>query len=352
MKETLNDLPVDEVLDLLHRIEEKNIQLSFSSLKNFRKHPEAFIRYKLLKPPPTKDMAFSRFFHFLLLEGEEDLDKNFMVGGSMPSTEKQGLFCEEILIKVVNRLGKKNIKAMVEAGVKDSELLPTEDEIDKAFTKAYKSGSKSKTWESVAGYVLAVLKGLEVISEEDMDRAKYLKTRVMSNPSARALLDQVVETEQKIEWEAMGWPFIGYLDGRSELVKGRGKFILDLKLTDPDPEALRRQILKMKWYIQAAMYLDGEAQGGRIFESYWILAVDPKNGDCSVIKIDQDFLLYGLHEYKLMIQDLNKCVLMKKWKANFEFYGRKVDEIPGAYIATKPNWAPTLGPVYEEDLQP
>ena len=321
--------------EILEQIENKEIKLSYSSLKQFAQSPEHFMRYKMKEFRPSSVMIFGSYVHAVVLEGDDVVNERYEICGATPSTDKQYDLVDRVI-----ELAKLN-------NVTDAKghLIAGEEIYANAFDQIYTRGSYAKTIEAVKPYITAKLEGKTAISEEDQQKALWLKDRIFNNKVSGKVLNNLVATEQGVEWTSYnGYHLRGFADGLSD--EGAG-FVFDLKLTNAEPERCQRQIHSMKYYVQAAMYKQGFAKNGRDYQDSIIVCLDPKTGDISVQILDPDYLLYGLEEYKLWLQDFAEATARKKFNSNYEFYGLVRGEYSGAYNLRKPTWAEGIMPVFE-----
>ena len=147
-------------------------------------------------------------------------------------------------------------------------------------------------------------------------------------------MNELTTTQHKLEWEYLGWKFIGYADGTGEDI------LMDLKFTDAKPRKIERFIYDNKTYVQLAMYY--MALGKKI-KRIKILSLD-KNLNVSVHEISEDYILYGIQEFKGWVRDFNKCIMLNRFTYNYDFFGKH----SGEYHITKPLYADELMQVYDE----
>ena len=298
---------------LIKRIKNKDIKLSFSSLKQFAKTPEHFVRYKLEKFLPTPAMIFGNLVDTLIFT-EEKLHDNFIIGATIPTAENQKLFCQYIFDNMQDEI--------------------TDDLIKSAFSEAYKKGDPEDVYLKLKTYIEGVLANKDVVTQAELDHAKKIKEALYKNKAGANLMNQITTTQHKLEWEYLGWKFIGYADGTGENV------LMDLKVTDADPKKIERFIFQKKTYVQLAMYY--MALGKKI-ERFKILAID-KGLNVSVTELSEDYITYGIKEFKGWVRDFNKCIMLNRFTYNYDFFGKH----NGEYHINKPLYADELMQVYDE----
>ena len=300
--------------ELMNKLKSKEIVLSFSSLKQFARSPEHFIRYKLFKPLPTQAMIFGSLVDCLIFEKEKLHDK-FLIGSTVPTSKNQKAFCD-IIIRQVGSV--KEISGEM---------------IDNAFNECYKKGKAIDVYNELESYIKGLINNKYPVSQHDIDLANRMNEKLYSNKAGSKLMNKFTETQKKIEFEYLGWKFIGYADAVGE------NLICDLKTTDAEPDKISRFIYQNKTYVQLAIYSYGLKMEK---EEFKVLALD-KNENISVNNISKDYILYGLKEFKNWVKDFNKCVMMNKFNYNYDFFGKH----KGEYLVNKPLYANTLMEIYD-----
>ena len=302
--------------ELIKKLKSKEIHLSFSSLKQFSKSPEHFVRYKLEKKLPTPAMIFGSLTDCLIFEENKLYDK-FIIGATIPTSENQKMFCE----------------ALIPAAIKNENKV-TDEMITFAFSEAYKKGNPEDVYLKLKSYIDGILAGKDVITQEELDHAKKLKETLYKNKAGAKLMNEITTTQHKLEWNYLGWDFVGYADGTGENI------LMDLKITDADPKKIERFIFQNKTYVQLAMYY--MALGKKI-ECFKILAID-KGLNVSVTDLSEDYITYGIKEFKSWVRDFNKCIMLNRFTYNYDFFGKH----KGEYHINKPLYADELMQVYDE----
>lgn len=310
-----------ELKELIEHINTRELKLSFSSLKQFAKSPEHFIRYKLREFKPSPAMKFGSLVHCVILEPDK-VPERYVSGITIPTTDLQESFADHL----------------IERAMESDEKKVQEGEIENIFAMYYKKGTAFDLYNSLRGYIEARIEGMEVVSKADMEEATRLKERALGNKVSGKLLESITQTERPLEWVSHnGWAMRGYSDADND------ELLLDLKVTDADPAKIDRFIFNGDYYVQMAMYLDAFRQAGKPKKDVKVLAID-RDGNISVNRIEEDYLYYGEHKYRKWCQDFEKAFIMRKWKANYEFYGIH----KGEFLVRKPTWAPEIMEVYNE----
>jgi len=280
---------MDKKAELIQKIEDGKQTLSFSALKSFAQSPQHFIRYKLGDKPQTDAMMLGKVLHCLVLE-PESFDKKYFV-------------------------------------LNDSEICAQIGGLKPRATKAYKewvSGQQSK------------IQGREIVEMQDYDQAFKMRNSVYENEVMRRYVSKIKQTESKVEFNHMGFDFVGYIDG--------GDFdkddciIIDLKMVQTaEPRKVERVIFDELYFMQLEMYRIGLQQmhGIDMNESKcYILAVD-RMCNVSVHKIHADLLKFGRQKFEYLIKRFNECTFKNKWHEGYEFYS----ELGGIFLIDRPAYS-------------
>lgn len=267
---------------LIEKIKKKQLRLSFSSIKSFTS-PKEFLEYKLKKFKASPDMIFGSLCHVLILQPHL-FDEKFVVVSKGPSTDNQITFATDYL-----------------SG------MP----IEEAYSNNYKTGNHTKIYEELKDYFAAVQSGKEIITNDVYDKAKKLTDYLIDTPLFLKYLDVLSDVEVEVKWTVNGWSFLGYIDGQITGLK------FDLKYTkNANPDAFERDIIKMKYYMQAGMYDDATPEA---IDKYVIIAFDAKGNFCDIV-IDRSFIEYGKREYKYLLAMLEKCAAEDRWDESYNFF--------------------------------
>lgn len=265
-----------QIDSLINRLRNHETHLSYSSLKAFRDSPTDFIQYKFRKKKTTDAMLFGSLVHCLILEPQEfenryavmdDLDICSQIGGAKPRG-----------------------------------------------TNAYKE------WKAV---FMAEIGDKIIIPIDAYNIAKSISIGVRKNRASARILNQLTEKEKAIRWFYKNFLFLGFIDGEAP------KLICDIKTCkDANPKVFQRDIIKMWYHGQAAMYLTALERN----IPYYIIAVDKKGG-ISVHRLHKHLIEHGLQEYSDLLDSFNRCILMDGFEESYEFYS---DYHDGVFIMDKP----------------
>lgn len=234
-------------------------KLSYSALSKFKKSPNAFINYKMKAFEQTDSMLLGKLVHALVLE---------------PETVEEQFFTDA---EKVAEIGGASPRA----------------------TKAYKE------WKAEQ---LTLYPNKSLVSSDMLALAKRMSSAVLSNRAAAFVLNQIRQTEHKIEFDFDGLKFVSYLDGL-------GKVILDLKIcTDAEPRKFQRDIINQNYHLQSGVYTTAV---GEILP-YYIIAVD-RECEVSVHHLMEDLVLKGVSIFEQLIKEFKHCLETGNFYESFEF---------------------------------
>ncbi len=265
----------DKINEIVGRLLSKESHLSYSSLTQFKDSPKAFIDYKLKSYEQTDAMIYGAMVHCLILEPAEFENRYYVLDDA------------EIIMEI--------------GGAKPR------------ATTAYKQWKLEEVIKS---------DGKIVVSSDDYTSAKIQSLNVRHNYAAKLVMNKVIETEKKIEWEDKNFLFKGVIDGF-------GSVIVDLKsCADASPRKFQRDIVSMDYHLQAALYLKGIGKN----LPYYIIAFDKSNG-VSVHQLTETLLTHAMKEVDTLLDQFNKCILEDGFNKSYDFYSERFD---GAYYCDKP----------------
>jgi len=282
--ETQTETRLEFIERLVEQLLANESFMSYSSLKQFKDSPKAFIDYKMKAMDQTPAMQFGTMVHCLVLEPDE-FDSRYMA-------------------------------------LDDAEIVAQIGGARPTATKTYKEWKSEQQQTADAA-------GLEIVEAEAYRKAQSIALNIRHNRSARKVLKMADKREQRIEWKYMNFLFRGIIDGAGD------NCIFDLKTcADAEPRKFQRDIVNMGYHIQAALYLKGIGRN----VPYYIIAADQKGG-VSVHQIEESLLVHGLEEVdKLMSFFNDACLQVKSGKPeifneSFEFWADRFD---GIYKMEKP----------------
>ncbi len=265
----------DKINEIVGRLLSKESHLSYSSLTQFKDSPKAFIDYKLKAYEQTDAMIYGAMVHCLILEPAEFENRYYVLDDA------------EIIMEI--------------GGAKPR------------ATNAYKSWKYAEELKA---------DGKIVVNSDDFKAAQIQSLNVRHNYAAKLVMNKVIETEKKIEWEDKNFLFKGVIDGF-------GSVIVDLKsCADASPRKFQRDIVSMDYHLQAALYLKGIGKN----LPYYIIAFDKSNG-VSVHQLTETLLTHAMKEVDALLDQFNKCILEDGFNKSYDFYSERFD---GAYYCDKP----------------
>lgn len=266
----------EKIKDLLHDLLSGAKSLSYSSLKNFAESPEMFIQYCLQERKQTDAMLFGTIVHCLVLEPMEFNKRYFVLDDA----------------QIVSEIGGGNPR----------------------LTKVYKE------WKALQ---IDNNRGKEMVKPDIYRQAEAIANNVKNNRASRSILSRCNKYEVKLEWEFDNFKFKGIKDAEGK------NCIMDLKtMKSAEPRKAQRDIIEMKYYLQAAMYLTGSTEK----KPYYIVAVDRKGG-VSVHKINDDLMEYGFQEYKRLLAAFNDCLLRNHFDRSYDYWSQLEN---GIFICERP----------------
>ena len=240
----------------------KFLPLSYSSLKQFAISPNHFLAYKARETKPTASMILGTALHTMVLEPAE-FDARYLI---IPDGTRRG-------------------------------------------TKAFKEFE-----------ALAASKGndVEILKEGELVPIKRMRDNIFDHPQAGQLLAKCDTFEQRSSWTFNGIEFHGFVDAEGPEV------IVDLKTTqDASERKFTRQLIDLKYYWQAALYL--AASGYK--KQFFIIAVENKSPhNVAVYKLSQQFIDLAVNQ---LVETTNR---FKKWDGMPESYSNDIIDI------TPPNY--------------
>ena len=275
-----------EFRNLVERIENNDITLSFSALKAFASSPKDFMAYKLKDKVQTDAMLLGSVLHCIVLQPDK-FDKQYFV-------------------------------------LNDNEICSQIGGAKPRATNAYKEWKMGIIEQSA---------GREIIEPDMYMKAFNMRNALMENAVSAKHLNKLTVKEHKVQWEYLGKRFTGYIDG-ANIIK-EGLIIADLKkVVSAQPRKVERVIIDDMYYMQLAMYRIALKQTFDFdveLSKCYIIAVD-ENCHVSVNKIHADLLKYGEQRLEYYIKKFNECTFKDKWHEDYEFYS----EYGGIFLVDRP----------------
>ncbi len=265
--------------------------LSYSSLKEFAKSPEHFIKYISERKAPTPAMIFGSLLDSLILTPDTWGD-TFVVKPEKPPYLKD-LEAEH---------GKIKGREMYEA--------------NKVAEKDWIAANQGKTF----------------IDAEDLEKAKKIAEKVFNHPPAMEILNQLTQTQETIYFvdPITKLKVVCKLDGRGE------NLIMDLKsTTSADPDDFIKSCLNFDYDLQAGVYCEGVAKKEFNFPPYYFLAVETSAPyGISICRASDEFIERGKLRLRSLLDNFKYCLDNKLFHQSYEFRSKF-----GPHILELPKWA-------------
>lgn len=289
-----------EYVQLIERLRNKEERLSYSSLKAFSESPREFINYKLkLRTPKNEGQVLGTLCDCMLTTPDE-LETKIAIVEKMPSTDMQKNFCNDVI-----------------SGLS----------IEEAHKNNYKSGTPEKAYAPLKEYIDAVLSGKDMATPQLKEQAEKIVENLKKSDLVMQYVNSCHSFQNKLEWKQNGWDFLGFTDA-----EGDG-LIIDFKYAGKgsDPNKFEREIINMKYYLQAALYTQALEYDG--IPNFYFIVYD-KSLNFSVIKLDYALVQYGIREYKYLLAKLEECIKGNRWGESYNFF----DHSSSVRTVYKPGW--------------
>lgn len=287
--EILEELSPEEITawdEIRGEIERRETTLSFSSIKAFSISPFHFVRYKIAsrmkRDVGTPAQIFGDLFDCITTTPDET-DYRFVVepnGGGFGSHAAL-----DILIEFYGITG-----------------IPEKAKVDekKAAVTTVRESSKKR-----------------IVTQKQMDLAQALKNRLYRNESAGRYMNRLTSTQVAVEFSAFGWNWKSKFDGESDTE------VIDLKLMMQDAsfETAQRNMRKLRYNWQGALYTIGARQGRKKFYN---ICLDGSMG-VSVIHISKHELLKAWYQIEETVADFERCIYEGLdnpgiWFSSYDFF--------------------------------
>lgn len=264
-------------MELIAKLQRGDFNLSFSSLSQFAISPRAFINYKLGERTTTDAMAMGSIVHCLVLEPDE-FSSRYAVGPEA---------------NLATKVGKEAFSAFLD------QYLPVGWE-----------------WTNKADLIRQVMAtcNIEVVTNSVYEEAKMRAKAIMDNQAARWVLNQIGETEIKVEYTINGFKFKGAIDGEGPSAR------IDLKnYPSAVIRPVERDLIWGDYKMQAYCY--GEARGAK---PYYIIAVDG-DGEVSVHGLSPKLIADGGERLDFLTRHFQRaidesCIFPDVWDMSQDFW--------------------------------
>lgn len=289
-----------ETIKLIKKLENKSLVLSYSSIKNLTS-PVDFMNYKLKDWKPKTDSQKLGTACDLLLLTPELFEKELVVIKDSPTTDKQTDFCYSLAKKIIQ-----------------NELEITEDfyesEVYVDTFKEHYSRGKPESLKNLLPYIKAIVEDKETISSDLKAKAEEICERLTSQEDFMEALSKTEERQKKIEFEFMGWKFIGYLDTYSPGI------IQDLKYaSDCHPDKFEYDLRKFQYDVQFGVYSLAVMAMGDPFPEYEFIVYDSK-GNYSILPVDYAYIKYAQRKVEFLVNCLDMMIEKKAYFSSYNFF--------------------------------
>lgn len=169
--------------------------------------------------------------------------------------------------------------------------------------------------------------GVEVLTRDEYRQAFYMADSLRTHGTASKLLNpKDVTREQTAIWiddDAEQWapyerdPTYFLCRGRADVLNYRYSAIIDVKKTEiASEEKFRREIIKRRYDVQAAWYMDGFRKVGFDAKIFIFIAIEPKPPYAvGVYHLSSDDLNAARTKYRSNLVTLRDCQDMNHWPA-------------------------------------
>jgi len=272
--ETANE---DKLAELIEKIENRDITLSFSAINNFMKSPRHFLSYKLKTFEPTPAMIEGDLIDCLLTEPDEVENRFLILPEECSLATHAGLtaYCD---------------------------LLHIERQEDAKV-------AERREW------VKHNLEGvtLRMVSEKTYMNAREIARYVYNNDATKWILNSCTETQKPVSFEAFGWEWRGKMD-----IYGEDILVCDMKLTvDAEYRKFHRQIEYMGYLTQSAIYTIGP----NIDLPFFFAGYD-RNGHICVIEVPKAVRAQSWERLERVMGYFERCIALGEWSKSYDFWAK------------------------------
>lgn len=305
------EMPLSPKDALIQKLINKDLRLSYSKLKHLTS-PVNFMNALLEPKTKNSGMTLGSIVDCLLLT-EHLFSQQYTVVSSGPTTDLQIAFVNKVIDK------------MKMESTDDEELF--QKKIDEAYSECYKKGS-SDSLEHLKAYIIALINGKEVVSQEDYDKAEKIVNRLKNSDEVCDELMLMESFQKKLEFNYKGWNFICFLD--SFFSKGFD----DLKFaSDCSPDKYPRDLEKFGYDIQIGIYAIGfEVLYNNINPIVKHIVYDAV-GNYGVYPIDSGYINWCKRKVDFLIDCLDHMINKKAFDKSYNFFRSQT-------TIYKPKWAP------------
>lgn len=307
------------------RIENREMTMSFSKIKQFSETPFHFVRYMvksemiklgLIKDKVTDAMMLGRLVDCLSLTPDLTATEFAVepVGAAMNSLKGCNallMFYGDMLQGELDYLAPVENKPLTKS---EAERLDELSEMIDAISKALFAGVKMDDKKQTIRAAREICKQ-SIVSAAMMEQATTIRNRAYSNEASRRILYQFTSTQVESEFDAFGWKWKGKFDGEGE------RLIADMKMmVSAKPDKAMRTIRDMHYDWQGALYTLPRRAGKKFYN----ICLDRQMG-VSVIHLDNRVLTGAWHAVEEMIQHFERCIFEgmddpQVWYSSYDFF--------------------------------
>lgn len=249
----------------------KERPLSSSSLGEFAKSPEHYLKYLVQPRTQTPAMLLGSVCHLLVLEPDKFDDNYFVIDIEQRPEQAKGM---------TSNINKKWKQKLIEEN-----------------------------------------EGKDLLTEDVLAQAKLIVERLKQREKAWQMIKYCQEREVKRDWKYAGINCTGRIDLESDI------YIADLKfVANADPEEWIRKMFYYNYPMQGGMYVDAAAGGKYDYKNpkdfYFILIETEEPFGVSIVKLNKEIIDYGVRTYRELVRKYKWCLAKNiwpsyEWKAPF-----------------------------------
>ena len=166
----------------------------------------------------------------------------------------------------------------------------------------------------------------DIITATESDKIEAISASIKTHRMALHLLQQCHEFEMEVRFSHEGVPHRGFIDAR-----GPG-FIIDLKITqNVNARDLQRMIYERRYYMQAAIYMQGlSAMGYDVDDAYIIAVQSQRPFQVTCVRLPGHYIVRGHTEWMRLLD------MWKSWDG-YPSHSHGTEDI---IEIDAPTWAP------------
>lgn len=209
-------------------------------------------------------------------------------------------------------------------------LLLTPNLFEQNFACAPDVDRRTKDGKAIYEEFIQLNQGKTIISNDQWDTIHLMYKSVLSNPTAKMLLDLPGEPQKYLEWNdsLTGAPCKGYSD--KFCANGSEYLILEVKsVEDASPEAFGKAVINYYNDLQASLYVDAfEAMGYGRPAFIWIAVENKYPYQTALYYAPENLLQSGTDRYRPYLKKWMECLENNEWPG----YSDKIE------VLQTPSW--------------